>query len=46
MKNSGFCSLGPGGRSGRVFGHGGLRLVLLQLIADKPRHGYVADQSH
>lgn len=25
---------------GRVFGHGGLRLVLLQLIADKPRHGY------
>ena len=27
-----------GGR--RVFGHGGLRLVLLQLIADKPRHGY------
>lgn len=31
-----------GGRHGgaRVFGHGGLRLVLLQLIADKPRHGY------
>lgn len=31
-----------GGRhgGGRVFGHGGLRLVLLQLIADKPRHGY------
>jgi DNA-binding PadR family transcriptional regulator len=27
-------------RGGRVFGHGGLRLVLLQLIADKPRHGY------
>lgn len=25
---------------GRVFGHGGLRLVLLQLIADKPSHGY------
>jgi len=25
---------------GRIFGHGGLRLVLLQLIADKPRHGY------
>lgn len=25
---------------GRVFGHGGLRLVLLHLIADKPRHGY------
>lgn len=29
-----------GGGPGRVFGHGGLRLVLLQLIADKPRHGY------
>jgi DNA-binding PadR family transcriptional regulator len=25
---------------GRVFGHGGLRFVLLQLIADKPAHGY------
>ncbi|MCJ0765740.1 PadR family transcriptional regulator [Variovorax terrae] len=32
---------GGGGRGGgRVFGHGGLRLVLLQLIADKPSHGY------
>ncbi len=30
-----------GGRGGgRVFGHGGLRLVLLQLISDKPSHGY------
>jgi DNA-binding PadR family transcriptional regulator len=29
---------GHGG--GRVFGHGGLRLVLLQLIAHKPAHGY------
>lgn len=30
-----------GGRGGgRVFGHGGLRFVLLQLIADAPRHGY------
>jgi DNA-binding PadR family transcriptional regulator len=29
-----------GGGGGRVFGHGGLRLVLLQLVADKPRHGY------
>ena len=29
-----------GGGSGRVFGHGGLRFVLLQLIADKPSHGY------
>jgi DNA-binding PadR family transcriptional regulator len=29
-----------GGRSGRVFDHGDLRLVILQLIAEKPRHGY------
>jgi len=28
------------GGSGRIFGHGGLRFVLLQLIADKPGHGY------
>ncbi|MDP9901428.1 PadR family transcriptional regulator [Variovorax ginsengisoli] len=31
---------GGGGRGGRIFGHGGLRFVLLQLIADKPAHGY------
>lgn len=31
---------GGGPRGGRVFGHGGLRFVLLQLIADKPSHGY------
>ncbi|KQR62108.1 PadR family transcriptional regulator [Acidovorax sp. Leaf160] len=33
----------PGHRRGggaRIFGHGGLRLVLLRLIAGKPRHGY------
>ena len=29
-----------GGRGGRIFGHGGLRLVLLQLICTKPSHGY------
>jgi DNA-binding PadR family transcriptional regulator len=29
---------GPG--RGRVFGHGDLRLVLLSLIAEHPRHGY------
>ncbi len=29
---------GPG--RGRVFGHGDLRLVLLALIAEHPRHGY------
>lgn len=31
---------GRGGHGGRGFGHGGLRLVLLRLIADKPSHGY------
>ncbi len=29
-----------GGRRGRVFDGGELRLVLLRLIADEPRHGY------
>jgi DNA-binding PadR family transcriptional regulator len=31
---------GFGSRRGRVFDHGDLRLVVLQLIAEKPRHGY------
>ena len=31
---------GRRGGGGRIFGHGGLRFVLLQLIADKPAHGY------
>ena len=31
---------GRGGRVGRFFEHGDLRLVVLQLIADRPRHGY------
>jgi DNA-binding PadR family transcriptional regulator len=33
---------GRGGRSelGRFFAHGDLRLVILNLIAEKPRHGY------
>ena len=33
---------GGGGRSdlGRFFAHGDLRLVILDLIAEKPRHGY------
>lgn len=39
---------GPGGwggmggrfRGGRVFGHGDLKLILLALIAEQPRHGY------
>lgn len=31
---------GPGGGRKRLFGAGELRLVLLKLIADEPRHGY------
>jgi DNA-binding PadR family transcriptional regulator len=31
---------GGGWRGGRVFDHGDLRLIILQLIAEKPRHGY------
>ena len=31
---------GRGGRPGRVFDHGDLRYVLLQLIAERPRYGY------
>lgn len=32
---------GRGGRGGgRLFSHGGLRMVLLHLIAQQPRHGY------
>ena len=31
---------GRGGRLGRVFDQGDLRYVLLQLISEKPRHGY------
>ncbi|WP_420605983.1 PadR family transcriptional regulator [Novosphingopyxis sp.] len=31
---------GRGRRRGRVFGSGELRLALLRLIADEPRHGY------
>ncbi|MCK8783785.1 PadR family transcriptional regulator [Roseomonas sp. NAR14] len=29
-----------GGRGGRFFDHGDLRLVILHLIGEKPRHGY------
>jgi DNA-binding PadR family transcriptional regulator len=37
----GFRRFGRGGRrSGRIFDHGELRLVVLGLIAEKPRHGY------
>ena len=31
---------GSGGGLGRFFAHGDLRLVLLHLIAERPRHGY------
>ena len=31
---------GRGGRGSRVFDHGELRLVVLALIAESPRHGY------
>jgi DNA-binding PadR family transcriptional regulator len=31
---------GGGGGGGRIFGPGDLRLMLLALIAEKPRHGY------
>ncbi|WP_338662877.1 PadR family transcriptional regulator [Pararoseomonas sp. SCSIO 73927] len=31
---------GRGGRSGRFFETGDLRLVILRLIAERPRHGY------
>src|SRR5579872_6788926 len=29
-----------GGREGRVFDHGDLRLVIMALLEEKPRHGY------
>jgi DNA-binding PadR family transcriptional regulator len=29
-----------GGRAGRLFEHGDLRFIVLELIAEKPRHGY------
>jgi DNA-binding PadR family transcriptional regulator len=31
---------GRAARMGRFFDHGDLRLVILQLVAEKPRHGY------
>lgn len=31
---------GRGGRMGRFFAHGDLHLLVLDLIAEKPRHGY------
>jgi len=40
MGGGGLRGARDGRGSGRIFGHGGLRFVLLQLIADKPGHGY------
>lgn len=31
---------GPGPGRGRMFGHGDLKFVILNLLAEKPRHGY------
>jgi DNA-binding PadR family transcriptional regulator len=36
----GRSGFGRGGGGGRIFGPGDLRLMLLSLIAEKPRHGY------
>jgi DNA-binding PadR family transcriptional regulator len=42
MGHEGRRGFGRGGRGGlgRIFDHGDLRLVILQLVAEKPRHGY------
>jgi len=40
VANTAFGRRGRGGGLGRFFAHGDLRLVILQLIAEKPRHGY------
>lgn len=40
-RHQGGGPFGGGGRRGkRIFDHGDLKLVILRLIADKPRHGY------
>ncbi len=36
----GWGGMGGRFRGGRVFGHGDLKLILLSLIAEQPRHGY------
>lgn len=35
-----FSPRGRGGRPGRLFDYGELRLLLLAMIAERPRHGY------
>ncbi|MHA6203938.1 PadR family transcriptional regulator [Dyella soli] len=39
-EGQGWGGMGGRFRGGRVFGHGDLRLILLALIAEQPRHGY------
>jgi DNA-binding PadR family transcriptional regulator len=38
--HSGRGHRGPGGRLARLLEHGDLRLLILHLISEKPRHGY------
>ncbi|HLY88600.1 MAG TPA: PadR family transcriptional regulator [Acetobacteraceae bacterium] len=38
--HGGWGGMGGRFRGGRVFGHGDLKLILLSLIAEQPRHGY------
>lgn len=40
MRGGGHGGHHRGGRSGRLFDYGELRLLVLALIADEPRHGY------
>ena len=40
LHERGLHERGRGGRMGRFFDHGDLRLVVLKLIAEKPSHGY------
>ncbi|MDC7674586.1 PadR family transcriptional regulator [Asticcacaulis machinosus] len=40
VKDSAADGRDGGRRGGRMFGHGGLRLVLLTYISEKPSHGY------
>ena len=39
-RDHGRHGMGPGRGRGRIFDHGELRLVVLGLIAEQPRHGY------
>ncbi len=39
-EGQGFGGMGGRFRGGRVFGHGDLKLILLALIGEQPRHGY------